>query len=132
MPVVELVQVLPEAVMHPVDAHLDHREELPGLRLEQVLGEPEALVGHLVDLPQQVVLVVGAEVRAVEQVLADDLLDLAGAAAAGRCSCSRVEGVRKQLTMTPFSGRGGYVPGTPSDDRPLAVAGRPGPTGAAP
>ncbi len=24
-----------------------------------------------------------------------------------------VEGVRKQLTRTPFSGRGGYVPGTP-------------------
>ena len=70
------VHVLPEAVVHAVGAHLDHREELPRLRREQVLGEREALVGHLVDLAQQVVLVVGAELRAVEQVLADDLADL--------------------------------------------------------
>ena len=76
--VVELVQVLPEAVVHAVEPDLDEREQLPRLRLEQVLGEPEALVGHLVDLPQQVVLVLGAEVRAVEEVLAHDLLDLAG------------------------------------------------------
>jgi hypothetical protein len=34
------------------------------------------------------------------------------------------DGVRKQLTMTPFSGRGGYVPGTPStiDGLPSRVA----------
>ena len=67
------VHVLPEAVMDPVGAHLDEGEELPRLRREEVVGEPEALVGHLVDLPQEVVLVVGAEVRAVEEVLADDL-----------------------------------------------------------
>ena len=61
------------AVVHPVGAHLDHHEELPRLRREQVVGEREAPVGHLVDLPEQVVLVVGAEVRAVEEVFADDL-----------------------------------------------------------
>jgi hypothetical protein len=72
-----LLALLPEGVVHPVEADLDEREQLPRPRLEQVLGEPEALVGHLVDLPEQVVLVVGAEVRAVELVLADDPLDLA-------------------------------------------------------
>ena len=67
---------LPEAVVDAVDAHLDHHEEVPGLRAEEVVGEREAAVGHLVELPEQVVLVLGPEVRAVEQVLADDLLDL--------------------------------------------------------
>ena len=34
------------------------------------------------------------------------------------------DGVRKHETMTPFSGRGGYVPGTPStiDGMPALVA----------
>ena len=34
-----------------------------------------------------------------------------------------IEGVRKQLTIAPFSGRGGYVPGTLSttDDPPARV-----------
>ena len=27
--------------------------------------------------------------------------------------CDSIDGVRKQLTITPFSGRGGNVPGTP-------------------
>ena len=32
-----------------------------------------------------------------------------------------IDGVRKQLTITPRSGRGGYVPGTPSTiDEPPA------------
>ena len=34
-----------------------------------------------------------------------------------------IDGVRKQLTITPLSGRGGYVPGTPStiDEPPARV-----------
>ena len=47
-----------------------------GFVLRQVVGELEALVGHLVDLAQEVVLVLRAELRAVEEVLADDVLDL--------------------------------------------------------
>ena len=70
------VHVLPEAVVHPVWAHLDHREELPRLRRKQVVGELEPPVRHLVHLPQEIVLVVGAEVLAVEQVFANHLLDL--------------------------------------------------------
>ena len=31
----------------------------------------------------------------------------------GYVYCDSIDGVRKQLTMTPLSGRGGYVPGTP-------------------
>ena len=52
------IHELPEAVVHAVGPHLDHREERPRLRLEEVLGEREAPVGHLVDLPQEVLLVV--------------------------------------------------------------------------
>ena len=70
------VHVLPEAVVDPVGAHLDEREQLPGPRLEQVLGELEAPVGHRRRSGEQPVLVVGAEVRAVEEVLPDDLGDL--------------------------------------------------------
>ena len=47
-----------------------------GFVASEVLGEREAPVGHLVDLPQEVLLVVGAEVLRVEEVLADDLCDL--------------------------------------------------------
>ena len=70
------IHELPEAVMHAVGPHLDHREERPRLRLEQVLGQSEPAVGHLVDLAQEVLLVVRAEVLRVEEVLADDLRDL--------------------------------------------------------
>ena len=42
----------------------------------------------------------------------------------GYVYCASVDGVRKQVTMTPFSGRGGNVPGTPStiERLPLRVA----------
>ena len=71
------VHELPESVVHAVHAHLDHDEELPRLRDQEVLGEREAAVRHLVDLPQEVVLVLGAEIAHVQDVLADHLLDLA-------------------------------------------------------
>ena len=70
------IHVLPEPVVHAVGPHLDHRKERPRLRREEVLGEREAPVGHLVHLPEEVLLVVGAEVLRVEEVLADDLGDL--------------------------------------------------------
>ena len=47
-----------------------------GFVSSEVLGEGEAPVGHLVDLPQEVLLVVRAEVLRVEEVLADDVCDL--------------------------------------------------------
>ena len=47
-----------------------------GFVSSEVLGEREPAVGHLVDLAQEVLLVVGAEVLRVEEVLADDLRDL--------------------------------------------------------
>ena len=70
------IHVLPEPVVHAVGPHLDHREERPRLRREEVLGEREAAVGHLVHLPEEVLLVVRTEVLRVEEVLADDLGDL--------------------------------------------------------
>jgi hypothetical protein len=44
------IHVLPEAVVDAVGAHLDHCEELPPLGAQEVIGELEAPVGHLVDL----------------------------------------------------------------------------------
>ena len=82
----------------------------------------EAPVGHLVHLPQEVVLVLGAEVLAVEQVLADDLLDLAPEDRRVRVLAAPVDGVRKHETMTPLSGRGGNVPGHAEDDRATCPA----------
>ena len=70
------IHVLPEAVVDAVRAHLDHCEELPRLGAQEVIGELEAPVGHLVDLAQEVVLVLRAELGAVEEVLAHDVLDL--------------------------------------------------------
>ncbi len=83
------IHVLPEAVVHAVGAHLDHREERPRLRLEEVLREREAPVGHLVHLPQEVLLVVRAEVLRVEEVLADDLRDLVLERCRDTCTSSR-------------------------------------------
>ena len=106
------VHELPEAVVDAVGAHLDHREELPRLRLEQVLGEREALVGHLVDLRSRVVLVVAAEAGRSRTGTRRPSPDLV--AQAGRERVLALEaGVRKQLTIAPRSGFGGYVPGTP-------------------
>ena len=100
------VHVLPEPVVHAVRPHLDHREQRPRLRLEQVLREREAPVGHLVHLAQEVFLVVRAEVLRVEEVLADDVRDLV--LQGGRVGVLQSSvGVRKHPTMTPFSGFGG-------------------------
>ena len=76
VPAVVLVEICPEAVVHPVQADLDHDEELPRPSREQMLCEPESSVRHLVDLAEEVVLVVRAVVRAVEQILPDHPLDL--------------------------------------------------------
>ena len=56
----------------------------------------------------------GAEVRAVEDVLADHAARSPVAEHGGYVYWLSIDGVRKQLTSTPFNGRGGYVPGTPS------------------
>jgi hypothetical protein len=46
------VEVLPERVVHAVDPHLDHCEELPRLRAQQVVGQSKAAIGHVVDLAE--------------------------------------------------------------------------------
>ncbi len=74
--------------MDAVGAHLDHEEEIPRARLEQVLGELEALLGHLLDLGEEAVLVVGAEVLDVDHVVADELLDLVLQLGRVRVACS--------------------------------------------
>ncbi len=70
------VHVAPEAVVDAVDAHLDQHEEIPGARAEEVLGEPEVLVGLVVDALEEPRLVRGAEVLDVEHVAPGHLLDL--------------------------------------------------------
>jgi hypothetical protein len=73
---VEAIVVLPEAVMDPIHAHLDEHEEVPGARAQEVLDEREALLRHLVDLVEDALLLIGAELLHVEDVLADELLHL--------------------------------------------------------
>ncbi len=63
-------------MVHTVRAHLDHEEKIPGSRLEQVLGEAKALFGHFLDLAQQPLLVVRAEVLDVDHVATNNALDL--------------------------------------------------------
>ena len=62
------VEVAPERVVDPVDADLDHHEEVPRPRVEQVPGDREVLLGHLVDLGEDPVAVVTAEVAHVDAV----------------------------------------------------------------
>ena len=73
---VAVVVVAPEPVVQAVGAHLDHHEEVPGARVAQVPGQLEPALRHLIDVAQDPVLLVGAEVGHVHHVLADDLLDL--------------------------------------------------------
>ena len=74
------VEVAPERVVDPVDADLDHHEEVPRPRVEQMPGDGEVLLGHLVDLGQDAVAVVAAEVAHVGVVRADERRDLGLAA----------------------------------------------------
>ena len=113
--------------MHPVRAHFDHREKRPRPRLREMLGESEAPVGHLVDLACQVVLVVGPEVLRVEDARPTTSA-ISSRKAAEYVYLLSSDGVRKQLTMTPLSGRGGYVPGTlrTADEPPRRASEIPG------
>ncbi len=86
------VEIFPEAVMHPVRPDLHHHEEIPGLGAEQVFCHAEPLGGHVIDLLQQQLLILGPEIVHVEQVRAYQpvhfFLELGGmgiAAAAVRC-----------------------------------------------
>ncbi len=70
------VEVAPERVVDAVGAHLDHEEEVPRPRLEQVLRDLEPALGHRLDVAQHARLVLRPEVRHVDHVLADEPLDL--------------------------------------------------------
>ena len=61
------VHVLPHAVVDAVHPHLHEHEEVPRL-VEQVVEHPKALAGHAVDVVQEFVLVLSAEVSHVELV----------------------------------------------------------------
>ena len=89
----------PEGMVDPVHAHVDHHEEVVAAAVEQSMAGGEALLGHRVDVPQDLILVVGAEVRHVDEELAldpplDRRLQL-GRYVYSLCA----PGVRKQLTV---------------------------------
>src|SRR5437016_675084 len=63
------VVVLPHSMMNSVHAYLDKHEEIPGLLREEGLHNRKSLLGHVVDLPEQVALVLGPEVRDVNKIL---------------------------------------------------------------
>ena len=70
------VEVAPERVVEPVEPDLDHHEEVPLARVEQVPRDREVLLGHRVDLGEDAVAVVAAEVADVHLVGAGEPLDL--------------------------------------------------------
>ena len=72
-----VVEEAPERVVDAVGAHLDHEEEIPGPRLEQVLGHAKAAHGHLLDLLEEALLLLRAKVVHVDHVAADEIVDLA-------------------------------------------------------
>src|SRR5579885_3190303 len=76
VPVVRRVVELPQAVMNAVGSHLHEHEEIPVLLHEPAFDQLEAFFGHGVNLAQQVILVLGAKIRHVDQVIAHDGLDL--------------------------------------------------------
>ena len=76
VPRVRGVDVAPERVVEPVEADLDHHEEVPRPGVEQVAAHREALLGHRVDLGEDPVAVVAAEVAHVDAVGPDEALDL--------------------------------------------------------
>ncbi len=67
---VRWVVILPEAMLQPVGAHLHKHEEVPRLVGQHLPHHGEVLARHGVDLAQQEILVVGAEVLDIHQVLA--------------------------------------------------------------
>ena len=70
------IEVAPERVVDAVGAHLDHEEEIPRPRLQEMLRNLEPALGHRLDVAQHARLVLGPEVRHVDHVLADEPLDL--------------------------------------------------------
>ena len=61
------IHITPEGMVDPVHAHVDHHEEVAAAAVEQSMADGEALLGHRVDVPQDLLLVVGAEVRHVRE-----------------------------------------------------------------
>src|SRR5581483_2621931 len=67
---------LPHAVMDAVGSHLDEHEEIPVFFRDPLLDQLKTLFGHGVNLAQQVIFVVSAEVGNIYQVVAHRRLDL--------------------------------------------------------
>lgn len=76
MKVMGRVHELPEGVVDPVDADLDEHEEVPGLPGDEPFHDLEPLLGHGVDLGEDLVPVLGPE-NDIKDVRAEPLLDLA-------------------------------------------------------
>ncbi len=59
-----------------VGPHLHHHKIVPVFAGEEMAGEMETFPRHLVNVGQDFFLVAGAEIADIENVFADDLLDL--------------------------------------------------------
>ena len=107
------------------------RRSSHGFVVEQVLGEREPAVGHLVDLAEEVLLVLGAEVLARRTCTRRRPARPRGGASAGRCTALRSTASGSSVTMhaveRPRRERAGHA----EHDRALAAARSRSPTGAA-
>ncbi len=97
------VHELPESVVDPVDADLDEHEEVPGLPGDEPFHDLEPLLGHGVDLVEDLVPVLGPE-NDIEDVRAEPLLDLALEGGGKVYSLPGPGGVMKQEIMLPATG----------------------------
>ena len=70
------IVVLPEAVVHAVEADLDELEVVPLRVLQEVPHDLEMLAAHRVDLVLEPLLVAGAKSLDVDRILADQRGDL--------------------------------------------------------
>src|SRR5579883_386374 len=70
------IVILPHTMMNAVGSHLDKHEEVPILLNQPLFDQFEALFSHRINLAQQVVLVIGAEIGHIHQVFADNGFDL--------------------------------------------------------
>ena len=70
-----LVEILPEAVVHAVRAHLNHHEEIPGFIFEQMAGQGKTCIGHLMNARQKRGPVFCAKIFNVKNVIANHAFD---------------------------------------------------------
>ena len=62
--------VLPQTMMNTVGTHLNEHEEIPIFFCNPFFDQLKALLGHRINLAQQVLFIIGTEIGHIHQVIA--------------------------------------------------------------